>query len=117
VLRVILGETLGQALPASAAEVVLVAANIDDMNPQLAEPLLTALFAAGALDVWLDAHPDEEGPPAIEVSALCPRSAGVRRRGLLCQLHDHRAASPGHAANRARSRPGQGRDVPMARCV
>jgi uncharacterized protein (TIGR00299 family) protein len=75
VLRVILGETLGQALPASESKVVLVAANIDDMNPQLAEPLLTALFAAGALDAWLVPIQMKKGRPAIEVSALCPQGA------------------------------------------
>jgi len=74
VLRVILGETLGQALPASQAEVVLVAANIDDMNPQLADPLLVALFAAGALDAWLSPIQMKKGRPAIEVSALCAPS-------------------------------------------
>ena len=71
VLRVILGETSGQALPASEGEVVLIAANIDDMNPQLANPLLTALFAAGALDAWLSPIQMKKGRPAIEVSALC----------------------------------------------
>src|SRR5450759_2502900 len=59
VLRVLLGEPLGQALPAAAGEVVLVAANIDDMHPQLVEPLMAALFAG----------------PALEVSALCPPAA------------------------------------------
>jgi uncharacterized protein (TIGR00299 family) protein len=75
VLRVILGETLGQALPASENEVVLIAANIDDMNPQLAEPLLTALFEAGALDAWLAPIQMKKGRPAIQVSALCPHGA------------------------------------------
>jgi uncharacterized protein (TIGR00299 family) protein len=75
VLRVILGETLGQAMPASATEVVLVSANIDDMNPQLAEPLLTALFAGGALDAWLVPIQMKKGRPALEVSALCPQAA------------------------------------------
>jgi hypothetical protein len=75
VLRVILGETLGQVMPASATEVVLVAANIDDMNPQLAEPLLMALFAAGALDAWLAPIQMKKGRPAIQVSALCPQTA------------------------------------------
>jgi uncharacterized protein (TIGR00299 family) protein len=72
VLRVMLGEVVGQALPASASEVVLVAANIDDMNPQLAEPLMTALFAAGAMDVWFTPILMKKGRPALEVSALCP---------------------------------------------
>ena len=78
VLRVILGETLGQSLqslPASENQVVLVAANIDDMNPQLADPLLVALFAAGALDAWLTPIQMKKGRPAIEVSALSPLDA------------------------------------------
>jgi hypothetical protein len=78
VLRVLLGEPVGQsllALPASAAEVVLVAANIDDMNPQLAEPLITSLFAAGAVDAWLAPIQMKKGRPALEVSALCPTEA------------------------------------------
>jgi len=77
VLRVLLGEPIGQALPASAAEVVLVAANIDDMNPQLAEPLMTALFDAGAVDAWLAPIQMKKGRPAMEVSALCPTDALV----------------------------------------
>jgi uncharacterized protein (TIGR00299 family) protein len=75
VLRVMLGEVVGQALPASASEVVLVASNIDDMSPQLAEPLMTALFAAGAVDVWFTPILMKKGRPAVEVSALCPPGA------------------------------------------
>jgi hypothetical protein len=78
VLRVILGETLGQSLqslPASENQVVLVAANIDDMNPQLADPLLVALFVAGALDAWITPIQMKKGRPAIEVSALSPLDA------------------------------------------
>ncbi len=75
VLRVLLGEALGQALPASVPEVLGVFANIDDMNPQLAEPLMAALFAAGALDVWFAPIFMKKGRPALEVSALCPLSA------------------------------------------
>jgi uncharacterized protein (TIGR00299 family) protein len=72
VLRVLVGASVGQPLPASAAEVVVLAANIDDMSPQLAEPLMTALFAAGALDVWFTPILMKKGRPALEVSALCP---------------------------------------------
>jgi pyridinium-3,5-bisthiocarboxylic acid mononucleotide nickel chelatase len=75
VLRVMLGETLGQALPPSEPELVCVSANIDDMNPQLAEPLMSALFAAGAIDVWFTPILMKKGRPALEVSALCPPSA------------------------------------------
>jgi pyridinium-3,5-bisthiocarboxylic acid mononucleotide nickel chelatase len=81
VLRVLLGHAVGQSLPAAAGEVVLVAANIDDMNPQLAEPLMAELFAAGALDVWFSAITMKKSRPATEVSALCPPQAlaGVER--------------------------------------
>ena len=81
VLRALLGQPLGQTLPAAASEVVVVAANVDDMIPQLAEPLMTALFAAGALDVWFTAITMKKGRPAVEVSALCPAGvlAGVER--------------------------------------
>jgi pyridinium-3,5-bisthiocarboxylic acid mononucleotide nickel chelatase len=70
VLRVILGEALGRALPPSAPEIVCVSANIDDMSPQLAEPLMGALFDAGALDVWFVPILMKKGRPALEVSAL-----------------------------------------------
>jgi pyridinium-3,5-bisthiocarboxylic acid mononucleotide nickel chelatase len=75
VLRVLLGEAVGQALPMAASEVLLVAANIDDMNPQLAPPLMTELFAAGALDVWFAAIMMKKSRPALEVSALCSRES------------------------------------------
>jgi uncharacterized protein (TIGR00299 family) protein len=72
VLRVLLGETLGRALPASAPEVVLLEANLDDMSPQLIEPLMSALFAAGAVDVWTTSILMKKGRPAWQVSALAP---------------------------------------------
>jgi hypothetical protein len=72
VLRVLLGEPLGRALPASAPEVVLLAANLDDMSPQLIEPMMTALFAAGAVDVWTTSILMKKGRPAWQVSALSP---------------------------------------------
>jgi pyridinium-3,5-bisthiocarboxylic acid mononucleotide nickel chelatase len=77
VLRVLLGEALGRALPASAPEVVLLEANLDDMSPQLIEPLMAALFAAGAVDVWTTSILMKKGRPAWQVSALVPpESAG-----------------------------------------
>jgi uncharacterized protein (TIGR00299 family) protein len=75
VLRVLLGEALGRAMPASAPEVVLLAANLDDMSPQLIEPLMAALFAAGAVDVWTTSILMKKGRPAWQVSALAPPDA------------------------------------------
>ena len=72
VLRVLLGEALGRTLPVAAPEVVLLAANLDDMSPQLIEPLMAALFAAGAVDVWTTSILMKKGRPAWQVSALAP---------------------------------------------
>jgi uncharacterized protein (TIGR00299 family) protein len=47
-------------------------ANVDDMSPQLAEPLMEALFAAGALDVWFTPIHMKKNRPAFQVSALAP---------------------------------------------
>jgi uncharacterized protein (TIGR00299 family) protein len=66
-LRVIVGEPA----PAPEADVVVVEANIDDMNPELCEPLGEALFQAGALDVWFQPITMKKGRPALLVAALC----------------------------------------------
>jgi uncharacterized protein (TIGR00299 family) protein len=71
VLRVLIGEPCGQVLPPSPPEVICVSTNIDDMNPQLIEPLMSALFKAGALDVWSTPVQMKKGRPAFCVSALC----------------------------------------------
>jgi uncharacterized protein (TIGR00299 family) protein len=78
VLRALLGETLGRRLPRAPAEVVLLETNLDDMNPQLAEPLMEALFAAGAVDVWFTPITMKKGRPAVQASALCaPQDIGA----------------------------------------
>ena len=75
VLRVVLGEPLGRPLAEAAPLVTLLQANIDDMSPQLVEPLMSALFTAGAVDVWVTSILMKKGRPAIEVSALTPPEA------------------------------------------
>jgi uncharacterized protein (TIGR00299 family) protein len=72
VLRVVLGEPMGQPLPDSAPSVILLETNVDDMSPQLIEPLLVALFGAGALDAWSAPILMKKGRPAFTVSALAP---------------------------------------------
>jgi uncharacterized protein (TIGR00299 family) protein len=85
VLRVLLGEALGRALPGSVPEVVLLQANLDDMSPQLIEPLMSALFAAGAVDVWTTSILMKKGRPAWQVSALAPPDdAGAVEQAFFC---------------------------------
>jgi pyridinium-3,5-bisthiocarboxylic acid mononucleotide nickel chelatase len=74
-LRVVVGETLGDAEEPAAPEVTLVEANVDDMNPQLVAPLMEALLVAGALDVWSTGILMKKGRPALQVSALAPPPA------------------------------------------
>ncbi len=97
VLRVTLGEAIGALEAMPAGDVVLVEANVDDMNPQLVGPLYDALFAAGAVDVWSAPILMKKGRPALQVSALAPSAVlapveraffansttlGLRRRAL-----------------------------------
>ena len=71
-LRLFIGE---EAPVFSEDEVVQVETNIDDMNPQLYEHVMEALFAAGALDVFLTPIIMKRGRPAILLTLLSPASA------------------------------------------
>jgi hypothetical protein len=73
-LRVILGAPLAAA-GAGTDEVALLEANVDDMPAELCEPLLEALFAAGARDAWLAPIVMKKSRPAMTVAALCPPAA------------------------------------------
>lgn len=74
-LRVIVGE--GEVAPEQATEVALLEANLDDLSPQLYEHVMDRLFAAGALDVYLQPVLMKKGRPAQVLSVLCePARAG-----------------------------------------
>jgi uncharacterized protein (TIGR00299 family) protein len=68
-LRLIVGERIDEL---DRDDVTVVEANIDDMNPQLFEPLMEALFAAGALDVFLTPIIMKKSRPATVISAIVP---------------------------------------------
>jgi uncharacterized protein (DUF111 family) len=53
-------------------EVELLEANVDDLAPNLAAPLIETLLAAGALDAWLTPIVMKKGRPALLISALVP---------------------------------------------
>jgi len=71
-LRVVVGSASGRVNGSLSDEVTVIEANLDDMNPELCEPLTEALFAAGALDVWLTPIVMKKGRPAIAVAAMAP---------------------------------------------
>ncbi len=68
-LRLIVGERIEDL---ESDEIALVETNIDDMNPQLYEPLMEALFRAGALDIFLTPVIMKKSRPATVVSAMVP---------------------------------------------
>jgi uncharacterized protein (TIGR00299 family) protein len=75
VLRVMIGEPIGQPQHTPSNAVTVIEANIDDMSPELVAPLFDALLAAGALDVWSTPILMKKGRPAIQVAALAAPAA------------------------------------------
>jgi uncharacterized protein (TIGR00299 family) protein len=69
VLRAVVGET---AEAAGVERIAQVETTIDDMSPQLYEPLMERLFEAGALDVVLVPVIMKRSRPGTVVTALCP---------------------------------------------
>ena len=53
----------------------VVQCNVDDMNPELWDHVMARLFAAGALDVWLQNAQMKKNRPATILHALCDDAA------------------------------------------
>jgi uncharacterized protein (TIGR00299 family) protein len=88
-LRIIAGNRVEKEKAESVKDhedIVVVEANVDDMNPEWIEPLFEALFAAGALDVWTTPIVMKKGRPALTVSAMCEPS---RRESVTSALLKH----------------------------
>jgi len=74
VLRIFLGETSANDAredDAETGEAIMIECNIDDMNPELYNPLMERLFSAGASDVFFTPIIMKKSRPAITVSVLC----------------------------------------------
>jgi uncharacterized protein (TIGR00299 family) protein len=77
---------LGEPLPPAAGikeRVLVLETHIDDMNPELYEPLMGSLFAAGALDVSLAPIQMKKTRPGVRLTVIAPPAA---REGLLERL-------------------------------
>jgi uncharacterized protein (TIGR00299 family) protein len=79
---------VGDAVPASAdagevETLVAVETTIDDMSPQLYEPLIERLLGAGALDVYLTPVVMKRSRPGTVLTALAPPEVGERLAEVL----------------------------------
>jgi pyridinium-3,5-bisthiocarboxylic acid mononucleotide nickel chelatase len=81
-LRIFLGEPLAPA-PGGRDKVLVLETHIDDMIPELYEPLMDGLFAGGALDVALDPIQMKKGRPGVRLTVIAPLAA---KEGLLARL-------------------------------
>ena len=82
VLRLMVGErTFTQTYETD--ELVEIAANIDDLNPQIYDHLVERLFEAGARDVTLTPTIMKKGRPAVTISVLAEPSARERIAAVL----------------------------------
>jgi len=85
VIRVFVGEgSAGLYRPDAVTETVYqVETTVDDMSPQLWEPLMDRLFEAGALDVYLTAVLMKKSRPGVVLTAFCePAEVGSLARAL-----------------------------------
>ena len=66
ILRIVTGEGSG-----GQEKLIMIETNIDDMNPQIYDYLMTRLFKKGALDVFLTPIQMKKGRPAVLLNVLC----------------------------------------------
>jgi uncharacterized protein (TIGR00299 family) protein len=82
-LRCFLGEPAAEAV--ADETIVQAETTIDDMSPQLYEPLIDRLLAAGALDVFLTPVIMKRSRPGVVVTVLCPPARIEHLSGALFQ--------------------------------
>jgi pyridinium-3,5-bisthiocarboxylic acid mononucleotide nickel chelatase len=78
-LRVVVGDDIEPAVPAHG--VILIEANVDDLDPRIWPDVLTGLLARGAMDAWLTPILMKKGRPAHSLSIItAPENAPDLRR-------------------------------------
>ena len=75
VARLWLGDEIAEDADGPAGALVIIETNIDDMSPELYEPVQRLLLESGALDVWTTAIAMKKGRPATKISVLAEQSS------------------------------------------
>lgn len=83
VLRVFLGETDGTGPETEKETIVVIEANIDDMNPELFPSLIAQLIDTGARDAFLTPILGKKGRPALLVTVLADEDKVTEVTGVL----------------------------------
>lgn len=86
VVRVVLGEFGTPAAGGTRQDAVLLAANVDDLDPRLWPGVLGALLEAGADDAWLTPVLMKKGRPAHTLTVLCAPDLSPALRALVFTL-------------------------------
>jgi pyridinium-3,5-bisthiocarboxylic acid mononucleotide nickel chelatase len=73
-LRLFVGECDPSVSGLESDSVVILEANVDDMNPQIFDFVMGELFAAGALDVYLTPVQMKKNRSAVLISVICPNA-------------------------------------------
>ncbi|MDD5585229.1 MAG: LarC family nickel insertion protein [Candidatus Omnitrophica bacterium] len=76
-------KTEGRRLGIEHDEIIKVETNIDDMNPQIFESVLGALYKAGAKEVYLQQVVMKKSRPAFVLNALCAKADFAKIRDTL----------------------------------
>jgi len=86
VLRIMVGPEVERrpvVLGPDAAGDVVLATNVDDLNPELYEFVLERLLGAGAQDAWLTPIVMKKSRPAVTISVLCAAAREEELRRIL----------------------------------
>ncbi len=81
-LRLFIGEAIGSL---ERDQIAVLEANIDDMNPQFYEPLMSRLFEAGALDASLSPLSMKKSRPGTLLTVLCDPPTADRLANVILE--------------------------------
>ncbi len=86
VVRVLVGSFRAGGSSGDSEPAVILAANVDDLDPRLWPEVLARLLAGGADDAWLTPIVMKKGRPAHTLQVLCAPEASARLGDLVFEL-------------------------------